>query len=301
MRALVLWLCLLVGCVPPAPIYRVQRTARVPHPAVPLRTGEPLAGMVEASVGASSFGDARDPRLVDGSDAVEVPSRQYRGELRLRLRRAEVAGIYEWANGGSMQALDRTQAPVGEGNVEGRGAAVRYSIDAEHGLSFGLGLEALAWSIPYVEYRTCVANCAINDAPAMQVLHGTQSVATVAFAFTPTYRIGRFALFAGAYTRRQPTIVRKGTEMYVDGGHDSDVDGGRYNWLVHTGVEVRFPVVSLLLQIQQDLTRDPVWYGPSLGFALAARMPEPHSKPARATNEPWNRSSSSSADAASWP
>ena len=299
MRAL--FLCLVVGCVPPPPVYRVQRTARVPHPAVPLRTGEPIAGMAEVSVGASSFADARDPRLVDSTAAVEVPSRQYRGELRLRIRRAEIAGIYEWANGGTMQALDATQAPVDEGNVEGRGAAVRYSIDAGSGLSFGLGLEALAWSIPYVEYRTCVQNCAINDAPQMQVIHGSQSVATLAFAFTPTYRIGRFAFFAGTYARRQPTIVRKGTEMYVDSGHDTDVGEGRYNWLVHGGVEMRLPIVSVLLQIQQDLTRDPVWYGPSLGFALAARLPELHGKPPRATNEPWNRSSSSSAGAASWP
>src|SRR5262245_5859433 len=104
----------LVGCVPP-PVYRVQRTARVPHPAAPLRTGEPLAGPVELSVGASSVGDVTKPELVDEQAAIEVAREQMRAELRIRLgRRGELAPIFETAMG-EMVPLDHTQAPVENG------------------------------------------------------------------------------------------------------------------------------------------------------------------------------------------
>lgn len=121
-----------VGCVPP-PVYRVQRTARVPHPAAPLRTGEPLDGPIELSVGASSLGDAREPELVDKQASIEVPREQVRAELRIRLgrrgARGELAPIFEIGAPGSMQALDPTQAPVESGAPTGYGLAGRYSIE----------------------------------------------------------------------------------------------------------------------------------------------------------------------------
>ena len=113
------------GCVPP-PVYRVQRTARVPHPAAPLRTGEPLAGPIELSVGASSIGDVMSPELVDEHASVEVAREQMRGEVRIRLgKRGEIAPIFEQAMAGSMQALDSTQAPVESGAPTGIGLATR--------------------------------------------------------------------------------------------------------------------------------------------------------------------------------
>ena len=281
-------LCLLAGCYQ-VPVYRVQRTARVPHAAAPLRTGEPLAGPAELSVGASSIGDVRAPRLVDRDASIEGPEQQYRAELRFRIFRAEIAPIYEYAAGSSMRALDATQAPVDEGDTFGVGGAIRYSIDAGQlasGLSFGLGLEALSWEIPYVEYRTCVEACEGVD--TMQILHGREHVGTLGLGFTPTYRHGPIAVFAGAYMRQHPTIVRKGTELYEQ-DRDKDVDGGNENWLVHAGLEWRLPHVSLLAHIQQNITRDPVWYGPSFGFAIAARLPEfswPRSTPPAAPGSP---------------
>jgi hypothetical protein len=264
----------LVGCVPP-PVYRVQRTARVPHPAAPLRTGEPLAGPIELSVGASSIGDVTSPELVDQDASVEVAREQMRAELRIRLgKRGEIAPIFEQAIAGSMQALDSTQAPVDRGAPTGYGLATRYSFDTgAPGFSFGVGLEAMSWEIPYVEYRTCVEFCEENGAPSSQINHGYETVSTLGLSLTPTYRRGNLALFGGAYTRRHPTIVRKGTEMYAT-DYDQDVDGGRYNWLLHAGVEYRLPIVSLMATVQQNLTRDPVQYGPSFGFAIAFRVPD---------------------------
>ncbi|HEU4615706.1 MAG TPA: hypothetical protein VFS15_26605 [Kofleriaceae bacterium] len=287
--AAVLLVITAVGCVPP-PVYRVQRTARVPHPAAPLRTGEPLDGPVELSLGASSVGDLAAPRLVDKQASIEVPREQMRGELRIRLgrrgARGELAPIFETAAPSSMQPLDPTQAPVESGAPTGFGLAGRYSIDTgAPGFSIGVGLEAMSWQIPYVEYRTCVEFCEENGAPAMQVLHGTEGASTLGASLTPTYRHGDVAVFATAYTRRHPTIVRKGTELYAM-DYDQDVDSGNYNWIVSAGIEYRLPVVSLMATVQQDLTRDPVAYAPSFGFSVAVRVPDPPQPRASAAPDP---------------
>jgi hypothetical protein len=278
MRVAVL-LLVLVGCVPP-PVYRVQRTARVPHPAAPLRTGEPIAGPVELSVGASSFGDVRSPELVDEQASIEVAREQMRAELRIRLgKRGELVPIFEQALGNVMR-LDPTQAPVGSGAPTGLGLGARYSMDTDApGFAIGLGVEAMSWEIPYVEYRTCVANCEENSAPTMQVNRGYASVGTLGLSLTPTYRRGPVALFAGAYTRRHPTIVRKGTEQFAQNSSARDVDGGNYNVVVNAGIEYRLPVVSVLATVQQNLTSDPVQYGPSFGLAIALRVPDPEPLP----------------------
>ena len=267
-----------VGCVPP-PVYRVQRTARVPHPAVPLRTGEPLAGPVELSIGASSVGDVTRPELADKAASIEVAREQMRAELRIRLgKRAELAPIFETSTG-TMVALDDTQAPVEEGNPTGIGLAFRYSIPTSApGLSIGLGLEGITTQIPYVEYRTCIAYCEENGAPINEMTHGYESVETFGLSLIPTYRTGNVALFAGAYSRRHPTIKRKGTEQYSP-DYDTDVSGGVYNLMLNAGVEYRLPVVSVLATVQQDLTREPIAYGPSFGLAVAFRVPETKRRP----------------------
>lgn len=264
------------ACVPP-PVYRVQRTARVPRPAVPLRTGEPLDGPAELSVGMNSFGDVIEPELVDKEASLEVPKAQARSELRFRLgrrgARGELAGIYEQSLENGMKPLDPTQAPVREGAPSGVGLALRYSFaTGAPGFSIGAGIEAMSWQIPYVEYRTCVSYCEENNAPQMQINHGTEDVSTLGFALTPTYRTGALALYAGAYTRRHPTIERKGSETYAY-AYDQDVSRGTYNLLVQAGIEYRMPVLSLLATVQQDLTADPVLYGPTFGVAIALRVP----------------------------
>jgi len=213
-----------------------------------------------------------------------VAREQMRGELRIRLgKRGELAPIFETAGPG-MIALDKTQAPVERGAPWGVGVATRYSFDTgAPGFSIGLGLEAMTWQIPYVEYRTCVAYCEENAAPLMQKNWGFEGVSTLGFSLAPTYRHGNFAFFASAYARRHPTIVRKGTEQFAM-DYDQDVDGGPYNWLVNAGVEYRMPVVSVLASVQQDLIAYPVQYGPSFGLAVAFRVPDQKSR--RVDTEP---------------
>jgi hypothetical protein len=272
-RTLALLLLILPACLD-VPVYRVQRTVRAPHAAAPLRSGAPLEGPVELSLGASSIGDTRDPQLAVHTVSIEVPSQQVRGELRFRVGRfGEIAAIHEHALSGSYAALDPTQAPVREGSAQSLGLAVRYAVhfDEAPELYIGLGLEVVDWSLPYVEYRSCVMNC--DGVPTQEMTSGTDTLAMLAYSITPTYRSGPFSLFAGLYATPHVTVVRKGTELYAE-DYDSELDRSHYNFIVHAGAEYRLGVISVLAHVQGDLSQEPVWYAPSFGLAIAAHWPE---------------------------
>jgi len=268
-----LLLVLIPACLP-EPVYRVQRSVRVPHAAAPLRSGAPLDGPVELSVGASSVLDTRAPRLADPEAAVETPSVQLRGELRFRIRHyAEVAFIHDHALAGSYTAIDPTQAPVRHGGAQSLGVAFRYSVhfDEQPDFYLGLGLESINWWLPYVEYRSCVANC--DGEPMQEMTSGTDTLQALAFSLTPTYRSGPFTFYAGLYGAPHPTVKRKGTEVSaID--YDSELTLDDYNFIVHAGAEYRFGQFSVLAHVQDDLSRAPVWYGPSFGLAVAVHLPE---------------------------
>jgi hypothetical protein len=274
-RAFVIAIVITPACMP-VPVYKVQRSARVPHAAAPLDSGAPMPGPVELSVGASNTLDTRTPRLATPTASVETPSQQVRGELRIRaLTYGQIALIHEQGIAGTYQPLDKTQAPIDSGTAWSLGLAARYAIhiDEVPELSLALGVEVLSWTIPYVEYRTCVENC--DGVVKNQVSRGTDTVGVLAYSVTPTYRSGPLAVFAGMYATKHPTIVRKGTE-YSATDYDSDIDSGHYNVILHAGAQYTFGPISVLAQVQQDVTRSPVWYGPSFGFALAAHLPDWH-------------------------
>ena len=261
------------GCLP-TPVYRVQRTVRVPHPAAPLWSGTPLQGPAELSIGAASVLDTRAPRLVDHQASIETPSAQVRGELRVRAGKlGQVVLIHDHALEGSYSALDPTQAPVPEGTAQSLGLGFRYSIHSEAApeLYVGLGVEAVNWWLSYVEYRSCVANC--DGVPMQEMTSGRDTLATLAFSVTPAYRSGPLTFYAGLYAAPHPTVVRKGQELYA-ADYDSELERGDYNVVLHAGAEVQLGYVSLLAQVQRDMTASPVAYGPSFGFAVAGRIPE---------------------------
>jgi hypothetical protein len=265
---------LAAGCYGPIPVYRVQRTVRVPHPAAPLWSGAPLQGPAELSIGASSVGDTRAPRLVDHDASIETPSTMVRGELRIRAGTfGQVALLVDHAIESTFTALDPTQAPVPSGGATGLGAAVRYSVhfDSAPELSIGLGIEGMVRTLSSVEYRSCVANC--DGVPTQEMITSSDNLAMLAFQVTPAYRTGPWTFYAGAYAAPHPTVVRKGQELYsVD--YDTELERGDYNLVLHAGAEYRLGYVSLLAQVQRDMTADPVAYGPSFGFAIAGRIPE---------------------------
>ena len=262
------------ACVPP-PVYRVQRDVRAAHATAPLWSGSPMQGPVEAAVGASNLVDARAPRLGDDPTvASEIPSMQMRGELRFRFARyGQVAMIHDHAISSTYRALDPTEAPVGHGTAQSFGFAIRGAIPDEQvpGLYIGLGFELLEWSLPYVEYRSCVANC--DGAPLQEKTTGTDVLAQPAFQVVPSYRRGPVTVFAGIYATPQARIERKDTEIGAT-DYDSDIARSGFNFIAHAGAEVTLGYISVLAQVQQDLVADPVSYGPSLGIGLAFHAPE---------------------------
>jgi hypothetical protein len=267
MRSVAL-LVLLVGCTP-VPQYRVQRAARVPRPTVPLRTGQPLAGPIELTLGASSAANTMRPRAGNETKALEIPEHQVRGELRIRLfQRGEIAFIHERAIGGATQ-IDETQAATETGNPWGGGVAFRGSI-APSGApwSVGIDLEFMGWSVPYAEERTCVEHC--EGVPAHQSIRSRSGTATFGFGITPAYRFGKVSLFGGGFLRNHPTIVRKGTE-YTE-FNDEDTEPGPVNVLVHAGAAYQMGAFTAMLLVHQNLDRDPVVYGPGIGLALSATI-----------------------------
>jgi hypothetical protein len=263
------WIVALVvvaGCYPPAPVYRVQRSARVPRPTVPLRTGEPLAGPIELTVGASSLAHTKRP-TGDEAKAMELPDHQVRGELRVRIGRGEIALIHERAVGHATK-LDDTQADVEDGQPWGAGMAVRYAIQPRGAAwSVGLDLEMMRWMVPYTEIRTCVENC--DEVATIQEIHARSAESTIGYGVTPAYRFGRWSVFAGVFVRNHPEIVRKGSEVSTN--HE-DTSGGPMNTLLHAGAAVRFGAFTALVLVNQNLEREPVTYGPGIGLALSATI-----------------------------
>lgn len=252
--------------------YRIQRTVRVPHAAAPLWDGAPMQGPVELSGGVSSALDLWSPQRHDPGASVEVPSQQVRAELRLRMRRDfQLALIHQRALAGSYRPLDVTQAPVRDGAAKSVGLALRYSIHVgdSPGFTIGLGVEAHVWTLPYVEYMSCISRC---DGTPLQVQRGNAAVGVLAYSLVPAYRSGRWTVFGGLYLTPHPSVRRKSTEA-GPAAYDSEVEAGDMNLVVHAGVELSVRQLSVLAQIQDDLSVSPVSYAPSFGLAIAGRLP----------------------------
>ncbi|MBA3501271.1 MAG: hypothetical protein M4D80_08480 [Myxococcota bacterium] len=259
-------LLVLAAACTPVPTYRVQRAARVPRPTVPLRTGQPLAGPVELTLGASSVAHTMRPRAGNEMKALEIPDHQVRGELRIRLfERGELAVIHERAIGRATK-IDETQADTDSGQPWGVGVAFRGSIAPGGPWSVGLDFEVMRWSIPYAEERVCISEC--DGVPTYQSLRSTSGEATWGVGITPAYRFGDVTLFGGGFLRNHPTIVRKGTEYSEY--NDEDTEAGPINVLLHAGAAVHMGAFTAMLLVHQNLDRDPVVYGPGIGFALSA-------------------------------
>ncbi len=268
-RGIVLGWVVVAGCFPPPPVYRVQRSARVPRPTVPLRTGQPLSAPFEVSFGASSLGNTMKPQAGDEMKALEIPRYQLRGELRVRLfERGELAIIHERAIGQATK-IDDTQADVDSGQPWSAGGAIRYAIAPRHSpWSIGVDAELLHWQIPYVEYRTCIENC--GGIASREETHSRTGELGWGFGVTPSYRFGDVTLFGGLFYRNHPTIERKGEEV---GTYDhEEVDHGPVNILVDAGVAMKLGAFTALAVVSQDLVDDPVRYGPTFGIALAAAL-----------------------------
>lgn len=254
----------------------IQRSARVPHPGVPLSSGQPLATAAELSAGLSNATDVMAPRVGNASQSVEVPSTEMRDELRLQVgRRGTLSLLYEDGFAATSHKPDATQAPIGGGDVRGYGVSYGYSFETSTpGLSVGTTFETMVWSLPYVQYETCTSGPDGGvDCPSMTttISHGRAYPMTIGLGVTPSYRSGAVTVFGGLFGRNHPSTTRKEMNVVLDGG--DDVRSGPFNLLIHAGIELQLADrISALVLIHQDITADPVQYGPGIGIAIAGRI-----------------------------
>jgi hypothetical protein len=255
-------LSLVAGCE----TYAQHRAALVPH-ATPLPTdGQPMASAGEIGLGASNLVDAVAPTAGDPTAGDVVPSTQLRGSIALRAtKNLSFSLAYERGLSSGSHPVTSSQPPVDD-DVGGAGFGFAYSIDTgREGFRIGVSSELMAWSIPWVQYTICVDNCIGSSIAIMD--KGSDSVPTLAFGVTPSYRSGPVTVFGGFTARNQPTITEK-IETNLPG--PADVQEGPYNITGHAGVALDLGGgVKASLLVHQTITSDPIAYGPGVGLMLS--------------------------------
>ncbi|HUQ04240.1 MAG TPA: hypothetical protein VM261_17195 [Kofleriaceae bacterium] len=247
-------------------VNRVNRAALVPHMTPTLRSGAPMETPGEIAIGASSLAHST-LGSTDDSAAVEVPGTQAEGNMRLRVGPHVALGLLyaEGFDAGAKKIKD-TQPDVEGGNVRGWGFTLSSSIPTgSPQWTVGLNSELLFWSVPWIEYSTCVMNCGGFQWTVMTEDRAT--ISQLAVGVVPTYRAGKMNLWGGLTFRNHPTIEQKGTEVGVD--ISDEVEEGSFNTVLSAGADLElgggFRAGATLYQVVQG---EPAKYGPSLAVMI---------------------------------
>jgi hypothetical protein len=270
------------GIVATACTYNVNRSALAPHATPVVHSGQPVDGVVELSAGVSSAAHFRNPTVGNDEAAVEIPGTQIRGDGRLKVGDYLALGfLFESGLDATAHKPRRSQADVDNGNVNGFGVTSEVSIPtSDPRLRVGVALEMIVWSVPWVEWRTC-ADPICGDDPFTYEDKGTDLTSTWAFGVIPSWKAGALTLFGGATLRQHPTIIQKGTETDPFFDDEGDVQAGPFNLIVSAGLDAELAggAVRGSVIVYQDLTADPVQYGPGVGAFLTVPLGR---KPAQA-------------------
>ncbi|MBK9034389.1 MAG: hypothetical protein IPL61_24505 [Myxococcales bacterium] len=247
-------------------VQRVNRAALVPHMTPALRSGAPMETPGELAVGLSSVADA-SLGSTDAAAAVEVPGTQAEGAMRVRLGRHAAIGLIA-ADGfaATAEAAKPNQPPVDGGDVHGWGLVINGMVPTgDPHWHVGIDAELMAWTVPYVEYSTCIDNCA--GVPWSSVEHGTSTVGQVALGVVPTYSKGDINVWGGLTFRTHPTIEQKGIEVGLD--TTDEVEAGTFNTVLSAGADIGLGHgVRAGATVYQVVQGQPVDYGPSLALTL---------------------------------
>jgi hypothetical protein len=254
-----------VAILPACGTYATNRAALVPH-ATPMPTdGQPIASQAEVQLGATNASDLRAPGVGNPDDAVEVPNTQLHGGLDVRINRVVSLGVqYERGLAAGAHPIHPTQPRVDHGDAQGLGESITLALPMDEHFFLGVSTEVMLWSVPWVQYSTCIAGC---DQPVTGVTRDNHDVWTFAIGVTPSYRRGAWTWFGGMTLRNHPTIVEKTIEHAGEVG--PGVERGPGNFTVHAGAELDVGAgVRAGVILAQTLTRDPVAYGPSVGLLV---------------------------------
>jgi hypothetical protein len=251
-----------------------------------MHSGHGLDGIAELGFGASSLAHSTELGEGDPEAGVEVPGTQLRADARFRLSDVFALGlVYENGLDETAKRPKDEQPPVDEGNVQGYGITADVSIGTrDPKLRVGLGFDLVFWDVPYVEYLSCAPQDPCFPYDIMS--KGTDRTETFGFSITPSYRMGLWTFFGGLTARQHPTIQQKGTETDPILEGEGDVKSGPFNLLVSAGFEAALMqgAVEASLVLYQDITQDPVRYGPGLGVMVV--VPLGRTPPAPPPGEP---------------
>lgn len=269
MRILLATLALATGCT----TYTVRKSALAPHIAPPLRNGQGMGTAAsEASVGASTLISAGAPAEGENANAgLYIPRVEANAALRGRLTdKLDIGFLWDHGFRRGAYATSEDQPEPKNGSVYGGGGSLFYSMSTgAPEFRIGIGFDLMIFSVPYVEYRTCVDFC--PEGPTTTVSHDRDSIGVYSLAVVPSWRSGRVTVFGGGTMRNHPTIEKGSVEGVFDS--DDEVTGGPAVLIAHAGVEVDVGGgVRAMGLVYQPLEQDPVRYMPTLGVALTVPL-----------------------------
>lgn len=281
----------LLVCSAACSTYTVRKSALAPHMAPPMRNGQNLMGAAaEASVGASALARTDAPK--EGPDAnagLYIPRVEVTAALRKQISSdLDLGLLYDHGFRRGAYATSEDQPEPNNGSVYGGGVTGFYSVPTgTPGLRVGIGLDLLIYSVPYVEYRTCVDLC--GSEPYSRVDHDRDSIGVYSLAVIPSYSTGRVTVFGGGTVRNHPTIDKGSIEGPLEIDSDDEVKSGPPNFVLSGGIDIELGQgIRAMAIVYQPIDRDPVDYAPTLGVGLTLPLGRYHRpKPPPAPPQPY--------------
>jgi hypothetical protein len=270
MRLLLSLVPLLVACG----TYNYNRAALVPRATPRMTSGQPLSAAGQLDVGASSVASLGKPEAGDSNAGIEVPSTQLHGGLKLRVGETAAVGvIYENGLAQNAEKLNSSQPDVKGGGVQGYGLSLDISIPTGNpNFRVGLGVDAIMWSVPYVEYFSCAAG--ESCFPFSIQTEGRDNVGQLALSLTPSFKVSEdLSLFGGLTVRQHPTIDQKGMEQEPLFS-EPEVESGPANVLISSGAELSLANGGLLASgvIYWNASQNPAKYKGGFGLMLSVPL-----------------------------
>jgi hypothetical protein len=267
----------------------VRRAALVPHQQPILRSGQGMGlNGHEVSLGSPTVASLTEPEVVEGENAgLVLPRWHLNGALRYQPKQNFDMGlILDWGLDAGSRALAEDQPDPDNGDVRGGGVSLGYSFQAGEMFKLGLGLDLILYSIPYVEYETCIDPLCLE--PYTTIDRDRDTIPVMSLGIVPSWRLGtHWSAFAGANIRNHPTI-RKGD---IDDGIDieeEEVESGPGNVVASAGIEFEMTSgLRAMAYMYQPVYMDPVHYGPTIGVLVTiplSRDAPPSPAPAAVMN-----------------
>lgn len=263
---------------PPDPVYAVRRSALVSHPAPPSHTGAPMTKDVEFRLSDSTVLVPIKPVETIGANAGLYVAR-HNISTGVRFKVAEVFDLgvrteVSLLTGAMPIAKDRDAPPPGTGVAFG--PTFHYAAPLGGGLYLGFALDLMVRWDPYREQGRCIRNCSYGADSYVE--EGHHALFQPVFAVLPSYRVGRFTVFAGITRRDHATNTRNDTQTETANDYDNadELRNGPAYVLLGGGVEVELGGgVKVLGHIYQPVSTSVARYGPVLGLALSVGFDKP--------------------------